>query len=741
LKKWLALAFEWPLLLILTSQKEAPTANKHHMNQSFPYPAMPEKVDERIMAPSAAFKREIVKVAGAIAFFAVVYVALMAAALALAVLSGFGGYFLVLLKPSFLTLMLGFGLAGLGGMVIFFLLKFIFTRNKTDRSGMTEIQEDEQPELFAFIRRITQETQTPFPKKIYLSAEVNAAVFYDSSFWSMFFPVKKNLVIGLGLVNSVNITEFKAILAHEFGHFSQRSMKLGSYVYNVNRAIHNMLYENEGYAKTLDKWSNLSGYFALFAGITVKIVQAIQWVLKKAYVVVNKPYMSLSRQMEFHADSVAAFVAGSEPLITSLRRIEAADICYARLFEHYNSWFSENLKADNLYQHHRALMHRFSADLNIPLVHGLPQISGETLARFHQSRLVVKDQWASHPSTDDRETHLVALNVPATILPEPAWVLFREAEKVQQQMTEKIYHGAEFSQVPEILTLAAFSQKVSAEITGRTFDKAYKGYYDNRILKAFEVDSEAGTAAVLTETAFEDLFTDAHCQLPEKISHLENDIQTVQQIISGDYAVKTFDFDGRKYKAKEAVTVQQDLELELEAAQGQLDQLDKKAFGFFYRKAEENGKGAELLEAYRQLFQATEEALEDTRLYQHIFDTLKFIFTNDMTMEGAKTVIGELEERKEPVKLRLQQLLQDAAYTRCLLAGQGPKLERLATQGQVYFSEAGFDSDALTELNDALALFIQTSWEKCFQLKKEMLSLQMMVLHRQPEEKVLVEER
>jgi len=35
--------------------------------------------------------------------------------------------------------------------------------------------------------------------------------FYNSSFWSMFLPVRKNLEIGLGLVNSINISEFKQL--------------------------------------------------------------------------------------------------------------------------------------------------------------------------------------------------------------------------------------------------------------------------------------------------------------------------------------------------------------------------------------------------------------------------------------------------------------------------------------------------------------------------------------------------
>src|SRR5690606_19974293 len=124
------------------------------------------------------------------------------------------------------------------------------------RSGSVEITDQDQPELFAFIRQVAADTQAPFPKKIFISSDVNASVSYDSSFWSMFFPVRKNLTIGLGLVNSLNLSEFKAVMAHEFGHFSQRSMKLGSYVYNVNRILHNMLYDNSGFSRLLSGFAN-----------------------------------------------------------------------------------------------------------------------------------------------------------------------------------------------------------------------------------------------------------------------------------------------------------------------------------------------------------------------------------------------------------------------------------------------------------------------------------------------------
>ena len=92
----------------------------------------------------------------------------------------------------------------------------------------------------------------------------------------MFFPVKKNLEIGLGLVNSINISEFKAVMAHEFGHFSQQRMKLGSFTFNMDRIIYNMLFENTGYSNFINTWGSISSALSMFAGITVKIAQGIQ---------------------------------------------------------------------------------------------------------------------------------------------------------------------------------------------------------------------------------------------------------------------------------------------------------------------------------------------------------------------------------------------------------------------------------------------------------------------------------
>lgn len=160
---------------------------------------------------SKEFKNQAAKAILAINLFALTYLIILLLAILLTGLCIAGGVSLIVIKPMFGTIALGIGLASLGVLILIFLLKFIFISHKVDRSHLIEINEQQEPELFKMIREIVQIVGTNFPKKVYLSSEVNAAVFYDSSFWSMFFPVKKNLLIGLGLVNTVTKEELKAI--------------------------------------------------------------------------------------------------------------------------------------------------------------------------------------------------------------------------------------------------------------------------------------------------------------------------------------------------------------------------------------------------------------------------------------------------------------------------------------------------------------------------------------------------
>lgn len=691
------------------------------------YPLPPSNADARVIEPSLEFRKQVGKVLAAIAGFMVVYLVLVGLAVALAGLCGLAGVLLVVALPKFITLMIGIGLAGLGIMVIIFLFKFIFKKNKTDRSHLIEIKQSDQPKLFAFIRRITQETQSEFPKRIYISPEVNACVFYDSSFWSMFLPVRKNLQIGLGLVNSVNVSEFKAVLAHEFGHFSQRSMKLGSYVYNVNQVIYNMLYDNEGYSNTLQGWANISGYFAFFAGLTGKIIQGIQWVLQQVYGFVNKQYLSLSRQMEFHADSVAAYVSGGNHLVTSLRRLEVADMCYNKLFDHYNEWFRLNLKADNIYPQHIEIMRHYAEDHGLVHIDGIPQITNESFTHAIKSRLIIKNQWASHPSTDDREAHLNSLGLHTEPINMPAWVLFNSPESLQRTVTDKIYASATFKETPGQLDIHEFRQRYHAEARKYALDHRYKNFFSNRNITYYDVDVLVNELPAAPASLIDVINSDT-VGLCQSIEGLTGDIQGLEAIMQGHIPVKSFEFDGTKYTNTDCDTLVNRLKAELTQAEKSLKDADKGAILYFLRLAGDRDCMQRIKHAYKEMFSADRETEENIKNVLEIRGIVQPIFEGNVAFDVARSIAQHVITAETKVKDTITQLLQNEGYTRFLDGDELDKMKRYAASSHTYFIEPSFIEDEIMLMSEALGLFQHISSERNFAMKKELLDWQLTLM-------------
>jgi hypothetical protein len=172
---------------------------------------------------------------------------------------------------------------------------FSFTRSK-EADDSVEIKREDCPELFMVIDDIVKHTGCKKPKHVYLSVDVNACVFFNSSFWSIFFPVRKNLKIGLGLFEGLNIDELKSILAHEFGHFSQKSMKIGSTVYVINQVLYNMTYTQDFWDKMLDAWCSSSySPWAITGGLTRWFTNGVKRMNVSMYRFVERGYRKLSR--------------------------------------------------------------------------------------------------------------------------------------------------------------------------------------------------------------------------------------------------------------------------------------------------------------------------------------------------------------------------------------------------------------------------------------------------------------
>ncbi len=675
---------------------------------------------------SSEFKVQTIKAIAAIFTFVAVYILIFLLAIGLTALCVYGGIMIAITIPRLIGIALGIGLASLGFLVLFFLIKFLFKSNKMDRSHLHEITQKDEPELFKLIAEIVEAVGTNFPKKVYLSTEVNASVFYDSSFWSMFFPVKKNLHIGLGLVNSTRKEELKAILAHEFGHFSQRTMKVGSYVYNVNQVIFNMLYDNDSYSKVIQSWANASGYFSIFVIIAVQIVEGIQWILRIMYSMVNKSYLALSREMEFHADEIAANVTGYEPLKSSLLRMTLADYSFNSVMSFYEAKISENLKSENIFKEHQYVQNYLAKDADLSIINNLPEVPIEELTKFNKSKLVVKDQWTSHPSTEDRIERLEATNILSKERTQSlANELFYDIEKTQKELTNKLFKKVQYTETPVINSLEHFTSEFEEEFVKNTFSKVFNRYYDDKNPLPFDIEA---CKASKPENSIENLFSNEIIGLIYDAIALENDIESIKQIAYKTIKIKTFDYDGKKYKQKEGNALIIKLQKELEELNHQIKQNDIDIYHFFLEKEKEQNTKNQMQELYTKFFNFEKEYDAKIQVFTKLTEKLQFINYHtpfDEIKSNFRNIIPLESELREGVK----QLLNDDHYASEITKDMKRAFESYVVGDLQYFGHERYFDDNLKVLFTSLNGYGYLLSRGYFLNKKEVLDHKVSLLY------------
>lgn len=679
---------------------------------------------ENALQPSENFRKMASKSVKAITLFITTYIMLVVFTVALTAVSCYLGVKLIEFYTSSITLIFGLGLIGFGFMILFFLIKFVFKRNKLDRSHLFEITREEQPEIFKMIDEIVSSVQTDSPKKVYLSNEVNAAVFYDSNFWSMFFPIRKNLLIGFGLINTTTADELRAILAHEFGHFSQRSMKVGIYVYQLNKIINDMLYDNEGYDKVARGIASASSYIGIFVLISDKIIGLMQQILVHVYQILSASYSKLSHEMEFHADAVAAVTVGSKPLIDSLLRMQLANHSVDLIFNYYERKIDDCIITANIFPQ-QVLVMNFLAETNkMPFENGLPQVSIGYYNRFNKSKLSFSNQYTSHPETDERIKRLNDLAIPVTKSYNGLAIdLLMDQEKIAIKLTGQIFQKAIYKEKPLVQDLNGFEADFLKENHQNSYPEIFNNYFDYRnpyhqfSPEIFELPT------IPSELTVEQFFDDANLSVMYEVKALESDLATIESIESQVINVKTFNYDDKKYSLADCRTMIDYLKGEIKEKNEQLVLLDIRIFEYFRFLAKEQNIETmfeKLLIKYKQVAEAF--AVQQN-IYFDLANATRFMHTTTpFEMIKRKMVVVKKEEKK--FKEYLISIINDEDYASLIKAEAKTGLEDYLKYDYKYFGADLYFDEELKDLFYAMSFFANIISERHFLAKKELLAFE-----------------
>jgi Zn-dependent protease with chaperone function len=503
-------------------------------------------------------------------------------------------------------------LAGVGsGLLCLFLVKGFFKWRRAGPTNAVEITAQDQPALFAFIRRLCAETRAPLPHRIYLTPEVNACVFYNQSLLSLLVPTPKNLVIGLGLVNHLNLSEFKAVLAHEFGHFSQNSMKLGSYVYVANRVIADIVFGRDWLDHLVSGLCKVDFRIAIFAWVFVGVLWVLRTVLQGLFRVINFANSALSRQMEFNADLVAVSVTGSDALVHGLSRLDFVGEALNQARNDLAAAADHQLYSRDLFYHQaRAAEYlrivRKDPRLGEPPV--LPDDPHQSVQVFQPADLSVPLMWATHPSNHDREVNAKRRYIRSPIDARSAWVLFQDAPAVREKVSQRVYAAAFPARAMTLQDPEVVQAFIDAEHAETTYHPRYHGLYDHRYLTPGALDELVSAAPA--EFADTDRLAGAHARLYDDLlkdrmaTHraAQEEFQRLSVLAAPGQGKPTdFEFRGTRYRAIDAPKMRDVVKRELEQDFAWMGTLDRRVFLVHHEMARQLGDPlrSELVERYR----------------------------------------------------------------------------------------------------------------------------------------------
>mgnify|MGYP003701053963 CR=1 FL=1 len=132
--------------------------------------------------------------------------------------------------PIKLVLVLVIGAA----ITVFQIIKSLFTRQKQEDPGR-ELLETEAPGLWALSREVAGTVGTRPVTEIRVTPGTEVAVYERGSFRErMQDHAERILLVGVGVLNGFNQNAFRAVLAHEYGHFIHRDTAGGDMAIRVN---------------------------------------------------------------------------------------------------------------------------------------------------------------------------------------------------------------------------------------------------------------------------------------------------------------------------------------------------------------------------------------------------------------------------------------------------------------------------------------------------------------------------
>lgn len=286
---------------------------------------------------------------------------------------------------------------------IFYMIKSLLVRTQVEDPGRA-LSEAEAPQLWALVRDVATAINTRPVNEIRITHGTELAVYERGGIRDkMQDKAERILIVGVATLNGFSQNAFRAVLAHEYGHFSNRDTAGGDVAYRVNNDI-----------------IRLAESMAISGTATVYNI-AFQF-LRVYHFIFRRITHGATRLQEILADRVAVHQYGADAFREGLSHVIRRDIEFSHVADReINAALNSNRALQNLYE---------MTEQNEEIKKDLEQMYHENIARP-----TTEDD--THPSPADRFKWASQIKSRETApISGMVWDLFPNREALTNEMNQ-----------------------------------------------------------------------------------------------------------------------------------------------------------------------------------------------------------------------------------------------------------------------------------------------------------------
>ena len=305
-----------------------------------------------------------------------------------------------------------------------------------------------EPVLFHLVERITETIGAPMPDEILVDTDVNASARLTNGLFSR----ELTLTIGLPLIYGASAQTVAGILAHEFGHFTQRwGMRASYLVHWINYWFHRQIHERDNWDRFVDQMLerdfivlNLTAMLAQLGSFLVRLLLFALSYLASLF------SFSLNRQMEFDADRYEIALIGSKDYENTAATLRVLGAGYQVAVSDLDLAFDSDKLVDNLPKLVALKTSKFSKMDRQRIAASIDEINTSA--------------FDTHPADKERIRKAEEADLAARfVLPGPASKLLRDLERISKLATLQWYRSFGFSVAPnDLIPLDEFASETES---------------------------------------------------------------------------------------------------------------------------------------------------------------------------------------------------------------------------------------------------------------------------------------